>query len=433
LFDAKFNYVTIIPNHKKGKIMAYTYDINANIRNNKAKNCLITCNTLNSVVDLFVTTFLVAHIYSFNGNTYDYLFNVAVYNIFIYLAFAVFYIPFAKIVDHTNRVWVYRAGIIIKVIIVIIFIFFGKEISKLLILAGFLTGISKALYYSSYNVLKQEMVSRKAISGYSSYSYIFMKLVEVICPITLGSLIDATTFSQTAIIVLAIALIQIGTSFGIKAQKPAGSHYNIKEYLTILKQNPKAKQITISYIISAIYGFSALIGTLINVCVMLEFGTNFSLGAITSIFSIASIVTIFAVRKLTKPGKRKWLFVIAGIIPIISSIIFVITITPATIIILNGTITISSIIYKVLFDEYRNGTLKEAGLYDQIAEHHSIVEVLANLSRLICFILLLIVSLFKDLNIFKIFVVITTTGILAVHMILLNYEKKYINTTKEVK
>lgn len=413
--------------------MAYTYDINANIGNNKAKNCLITCNTLNSIVDLFVTTFLIAHIYSFNGNTYDYLFNVAVYNIFIYLAFSVFYIPFAKIVDNTNRVWVYRAGIIIKVMIVIIFIFFGKEISKLLILAGFLTGISKALYYSSYNVLKQEMVSRKAISGYSSYSYIFMKLVEVICPITLGSLIDATTFSQTAIIVLAIALIQIGTSFGIKAQKPTGSHYNIKEYLTILKQNPKAKQITISYIISAIYGFSALIGTLINVCVMLEFGTNFSLGAITSIFSIASIVTIFAVRKLTHPGKRKWLFIIAGTIPIISSIIFVITITPATIIILNGTITISSIIYKVLFDEYRNSTLKEAGLYDQIAEHHSIVEVLANLSRLICFILLLIVSLFKDLNIFKIFVVITTTGILAVHLILLNYEKKYINTTKEVK
>ena len=110
---------------------------------------------------------------------------------------------------------------------------------------GFLTGISKALYSSSYNVLKQEMVSRKAISGYSSYSYIFMKLVEVICPITLGSLIDATTFSQTAIIVLAIALIQIGTSFGIKAQNPTGSHYNIKEYLTILKQNLKAKQINI--------------------------------------------------------------------------------------------------------------------------------------------------------------------------------------------
>ena len=111
-----------------------------------------------------------------------------------------------------------------------------------------------------------------------------------------------------------------------------------------------------------------------NICIMLEYGSNFSLGVITSLFSIGSIFVILFMTKFTKPGKRTWLFTICAILPIIASIIFVIKINQFTVVLLNGIVMVTAIVYKVLFDAHRNSNLKEAGLYNQISEHLSIVD-----------------------------------------------------------
>ena len=404
--------------------MSYNYDINHTQVDNKSKNCLLINNTLYTIVNLFVTTFLVAYIYSFNGDTYAYLFNVGVYNIFLYLTMALTCIPISKLVDKTNRVVIYRISLVVKAFLVVFFIFFGKELANYLILAGCLNGLGEALYVSSYNVIKQEMVSRKSIGGYASNMYILVKLVDIICPVLLGAMIDVTSYSGTAIIVLFICIIELLVSVGIKAKKPDGSNHNIREFIQLLNSKPDVKRkMKLMYFLSSIYGVSILITNLINVCIMLEYGSTLSLGIITSLISIGAILTIILVKKFTKNGYRSWLYAISSIVPIIAVIIFALNVCATTLIILNASISLTAIIYKVYFDVHRNSTLKESGLYNEIAEHQSIIEFLADSSRWMCFGLLLIISLFKSLIVFKIFMILAVVVTAGIFIFLEAFEK----------
>jgi len=412
--------------------MSFSYDINNTCNDKKYRNCLLVCHLLSTIVNMFVNTFLIAHIHSFNGNTYDYLFNVGIYNIFVYLSFFILYIPISYLVDKSNRIIYYRIGLIVKAILVIIIIFFGKELSKLLIVAGLMNGLGEALYYSSYNVVKEEMVSRKSMDSYASVSFVFSRIIEIVCPIALGAIIDVTTFSETAIIVLAISIIQVGFSFGIKSQRPEGSHFSLKEYFEILKQkNETSTKIKKIYLMSLVYGTTTLLATLINVCIMLELGSNLSLGTLTSVFAIAAMISQILIKSFSKPGKRNILYIISAILLTISAIVFVIDITIVTIIILNATIAITSVLYKYLFDLYRNKILKEAGLYDQIAEHHTIVESLINIARIATFGIVMLVALTRSMIAFKTYFLIMILLSALLHILLMCYERKHETITIE--
>ena len=413
--------------------MAFQYNIEHKREKNRAYSCLLTTHTLNSITNLFVTTFLIAYIYSFNGDTYDYLFNVAIFNIAYYVGYALLYIPFSHIVEKTNRVIMYKIGIIVKTLLVVFFIFFGRELARLLVVAGLMNALGDAMYHSSFNVLRQEMVSKSKSSQFASVYYILAKIVEVVCPIILGALIDVITFSYTAIVVFAVCVVQIVVSSFVKSQKPEGSRFDLKEYLGILKQRPDVrKRIGYMYFISAIYGVSYLTTTLMNICIIFEYGSSFSLGLITGILSIGSIIVILLMNKFTKAGSRSWMFIVCSALPMLASIYFVVDINKISIIILNGIILFTAIIYKVLFDAHRNSTLKEVGLYDEIAEHHSIVEIFAGLSRGLCFALMLLISLFNSFVAFKIFVIVSIAMCAIIHLTLMIYERKYFrNSTKD--
>ena len=263
--------------------MGFQYNISNNSNDTKPRTCMLACHMIATIVNLFVNTFLVAYIYDKNASVYDYIFNVSIYNISAYAAMAIFYIPLSYIVDKTNRVGMFRVGLIMRSALVILVIFCGEKIAKLTWLAGIVNGASDATYFASYNVLKQEMVSRKKMSNYSSTTYIISKLIEVVCPIALGALIDVSTFSSVAFIVLIICAAQVGISFGIKSEKPINSCFNLRSYFKKIKQNNEVfSKLKIIYLICAIYGSSALVTMLINICIMIEYGSSFSLGAITS-------------------------------------------------------------------------------------------------------------------------------------------------------
>jgi len=410
--------------------MSYTYSINDD--NNKrggtaAYNCLLTTHTLNYITNLFVTTFLIAHIYSFDGNIYNYLLNVAIFNICYYVGYSIFYIPFSKIVDKTNRIITYKIGIFIKTLLVISFIFFGKELANYLVIAGIMNALADGLYYTSYNVLRQEMISRKKSSSYASFFYIIAKIVEIICPVTLGALIDIISFSYTSILVFVICIIQIIVSSRVKTLRPTGSKFDLKEYIQILKSKPDIKKrIGYMYVIACIYGVSYSSTILMNICIMLEYGTNFSLGIITSLISIGVVIVIILISKFTKPGKRSWLFILSSLLPLLVAIVFVFNINKITIIILSAALALTSIIYKVLYDAHRNSTLKESGLYDNIAEHHSIIEILVGLSRSFCFLLMIVVYFIHSMIAFKILMILIVSVCGLIHILLLRYEKKYL-------
>lgn len=218
--------------------MSYTYDIQTSQKDNRSTISLSVCHLMYSVINLFLSTFLIAHIYSLTTNLYSYAINVGIYQLSTYGFMFISYFLFSFIVDKTNRIWVYRIANIIEALLVIVTIFYGKDLAKIVVLAGFLNGLAHGAYYASYNVLKQEMVSRKSMDNYAIVLMILTKIVSVVCPILLGALIEVSTFTMVAIYVLVLSVIQIIVSLFVKSKRPSNSNFNLKEYLKRLKENP---------------------------------------------------------------------------------------------------------------------------------------------------------------------------------------------------
>lgn len=404
----------------------FVYNQNSGIVDNRSKNCLFMCHSITQIISLFASTFLIAHIYSFSGDIYSYIFKVCTYNIAAYGTMGLFYVLAAKIVDSTNRISIYRLSLVVQTLLVVLFVFRGEEISNLLLLAGFIRGLSDAFYYASYNVLKQEMVSKNSIGNYVSGIYVATKIIDLVCPVILGALIDVSTYSTVAIVVCAICIIQIIISCFIKAKKPQGSKYSLKEFFGRLKQNTKAhKQVWFIYGMSFLF-VNAVISRVLNICIMMEYQNALSLGVITSLLSVATILTIIFVKKFTKAGHRNWMFVLSAALLIGSSIIFAVNTCQWSVVVFDASLTIGSIIFKINYDAYRNGILKEAGLYQDIGEHHTVMELIYTITRLVFFSIVMLIALIKVLALFKIFLIVISCIYATLFILTGVYETKFI-------
>lgn len=404
--------------------MTFTYDIATSKKDKKSNICLLTCHSISDVITLFLSTFLIAHIYSLTNNVADYIFNVGLYEMSLYITMAVFYLIVSPIIQKTNRIWMYRIALMLRAALVVLFVFFGKYFSSMIIVAGALNGASHAFYWGSYNVLRQEMVSRKSMNNFMVYGNAISKAIGIVAPIAIGALIDISTFSQVAIYVAIICVIQIIVSFGVASQKPANSGFSLRGYINRLKTSPAKGKIKHIYLTYITYGLTTIVSSLLTVCVMLQFGSNFSLGAITSIISVVSVIVLVLVNSFTKQGKRSLLFIVCAVMPL-SSLLFVFLPSNSTIIIFKLLMDISMIVLNPTLACYRNSNLKEVGLYDCIDEHQCCIELILAASRIISHGLLMLIGLSQSTIIFNVFLVFTSLSYSAGLISLLIYEKKY--------
>lgn len=406
--------------------MTYQYDVNA-VKNDKTSSIgLSLSHCLHSIIDIFVSSFLIAYIYTLTNGMYDYIFKVAVYQISLYVGLLVFYHIFSAVLDKTNRVLLYRIGCAVKSCLVIFLVFFGKNLAEMVVLAGVLNGIASAGYYSGYNVLRQEMVSRKKIKSYITYLTAILQAINIVFPIVIGTLIDISTYSMVAIYILVLSVIQVGVTFLIKAKRPKDSSYSIKAYLKRLNKNEHLKRkMKKVYISTFMYGFNALIGTITSVCIMLQFGTNFSLGAVTSVVAVVQIVVLLLFNKFTVEGKRLPVFIISAILPIVGVLLFVFMPNYVMLVLFNVMNSIASVIFTNVFDVMRNRDLKENNMYDDIAEHQVVGETFLDVARIISYILFLVVGLIQNLIAFYVVLIISVLVFVANIIFVAIYEKKY--------
>ena len=406
--------------------MAYQYNINNAKADKRSEKCLFWCHNIFNMTGIFISTFLVAHIYSFAGDVYDYIFKVCSYYFAEYITMLIFYFLIAKLVEKTNRVSIFRISLIIRTCLLVLYVFYGKDIAQILLLAGFIKGFSDACYYSSYNVLKQELVSRKSIGKYSANIYVAAKIIDIICPITLGTLIDISTYSTVAILICVICFIQIGVSMFIKSQKPENSKLDMRGFFKAIKKDPETyKQLKFIYLICILYN-ATIISAVLNICIMIEFESSFSLGLITSVLAIVSVATIFIVRKFTRPTNRMWLFIASAIFLTTASLLLGFFPSKWSVVVYHSAIAVGAIIFKIYFDAYRNGILKEAGLYSEIAEHHTFMETIFSIVRAFCFLLAILVALSQKLFLFNAYLILVSMLYSAAFICLGIYERRYI-------
>ncbi len=412
--------------------MDFTYDIVTAKSDKKAQIGIHFCHTINTIIELFLSTFLIGHIYSFATDIYDYIFKASIYEIVSYFVMLITYQLSSKIVNRTNRVSVYRASTMIWAIFLIFAIFYGEQIAQMLWLAGFLCGLARGVYWSSFNVLKQEMVGKSKMNSFSTFSMVLQKTVSVIFPLTLGVIIDKTAYSTAAIIVLMFCLLQIAMSFMIKSQHPVGSDYSLKAYFKRLKENtPLNARLKFLYFFSFIFGANTTVTTIVNIAIMLQFGSSSSLGAITSAMAAAVIIATILIGKFTKNGKRTPLYAtFVGLIALAVAA-YIVAPTKTMFIVLDFVLSIGGVVFKLVFDIYRNKFLKEYGRYDDIAEHQGVIEGIIQLSRIVSYAILIVFSLFRNVVVINIVFMFFLALFASNLVLLIIFEKKFYKPEKQ--
>lgn len=343
----------------------------------------LIAHSFNEVISLFVTTFLISYIYSVSTN---YMLNIGLFYVFNYLSMGIFYLIISKIIVKTNRVIFYRLALVVKAGFIVLIIFVGKDLAKLVMLAGGLYGFSEACYWSSFNLMKNELVRKSSMKLYSSLQQIFGRIISVVGPIVLGTIIDAESFLTSAIVVAVIVVIQLIVSFIIKSNRPEGSNFDLKDFFKDVKNlGEKKSLVTQMFGLSLCYGLTDSVAPLNTILVMLVYNSNASLGYISALAAVASILILVFLSRFTKPGKNILIYTTIGLFQLGVAIMMFLGINKTVIIIYTIVYGGFQYAHKYSFDVCRNVLLKRLNMYSSIDEYQAIIESCLLSTRIIMY------------------------------------------------
>lgn len=355
-------------------------------------NIIIALNNMRKIMDMFLGPFLTVY---FIKTSKDSINSISIYYIFSYLILAIITYFVASIIKNKFRIGMFRIGVILNFIYILTIIILNKNIVNHLALISFLYGLSAAVYWFPYNLFVINKVDNNERTNFTVKLQIVSSITGIICPLMLGSLISATNYELTAIVVLIISLIQIILSFLLsKDEKSSYPKFNIIKTLKKINSDKQVKRMTQVEFLIGLSSSSGALEILKTILIFNSFKTNFKLGIITSITTIISMIFIKLYGKIYKNKNDKNVILISSIIPILAVLILLVSRNIYTIIIYNICYVVFTSILS-LTREIRLYNIADSKIIDKEnqCEYFTFREFILNLGRISGFIILLIAAL----------------------------------------
>lgn len=386
------------------------------------QNIIIIMDAIKKIMTIFLGPFLTAYFISTSTNS---ILNIAIYYIFTYATMALSTLVVAAIAEKRNRIKIFRIGIILNFIYILIIILLKEKIINYLPIISILYGISASCYYFPYNLFIINKVKNTERTNYMVKLFITISIVGILFPIIFGSIITITNYILTAVIVLFISLIQIILSFFITDNHNGDlEEYNLKKAWLELKKN---KQVINCLAGEFFIGMNICNGALETVMVILilnSFKTNINLGIITSIATLLSILVVKIYGLIYNKRDDKKVIIISSIIPVISLIIFLILKTNTTVIIYKFSYVIFaeilSLVRKIKIFNLSNSKIVNKS---NQCEFNAIREVTLNVGRVTGYTLLLLAGLTQSAVVLNIVTIILTLSLLVMSINLTKVKK----------
>ena len=386
------------------------------------QNIIIIMDAIKKIMTIFLGPFLTAYFISTSTNS---ILNIAIYYIFTYATMALSTLVVASLVEKRNRIKIFRIGIILNFIYILIIILLKEKIINYLPIISILYGISASCYYFPYNLFIINKVKNTERTNYMVKLFITISVVGILFPIIFGSIITITNYILTAVIVLFISLIQIILSFFITDNHNGDlEEYNLKKTWLELKKN---KQVINCLAGEFFIGMNICNGALEIVMVILilnSFKTNINLGIITSIATLLSILVVKIYGLIYNKRDDKKVIIISSIIPVISLIIFLILRTDTTVIIYKFSYVIFaeilSLVRKIKIFNLSNSKIVNKS---NQCEFNAIREVTLNVGRVTGYTLLLLAGLTQSAVVLNIVTIILTLSLLVMSINLTKVKK----------
>lgn len=386
------------------------------------QNIIIIMDAIKKIMTIFLGPFLTAYFISTSTNS---ILNIAIYYIFTYATMALSTLVVAALAEKRNRIKIFRIGIILNFIYILIIILLKEKIINYLTIISILYGISASCYYFPYNLFIINKVKNTERTNYMVKLFITISVVGILFPIIFGSIITITNYILTAVIVLFISLIQIILSFFITDNHNGDlEEYNLKKAWLELKKN---KQVINCLAGEFFIGMNICNGALETVMVILilnSFKTNINLGIITSIATLLSILVVKIYGLIYNKRDDKKVIIISSIIPVISLIIFLILKTNTTVIIYKFSYVIFaeilSLVRKIKIFNLSNSKIVNKS---NQCEFNAIREVTLNVGRVTGYTLLLLAGLTQSAVVLNIVTIILTLSLLVMSINLTKVKK----------
>ena len=386
------------------------------------QNIIIIMDAIKKIMTIFLGPFLTAYFISTSTNS---ILNIAIYYIFTYATMALSTLVVAALAEKRNRIKIFRIGIILNFIYILIIILLKEKIINYLPIISILYGISASCYYFPYNLFIINKVKNTERTNYMVKLFITISVVGILFPIIFGSIITITNYILTAVIVLFISLIQIILSFFITDNHNGDlEEYNLKKAWLELKKN---KQVINCLAGEFFIGMNICNGALETVMVILilnSFKTNINLGIITSIATLLSILVVKIYGLIYNKRDDKKVIIISSIIPVISLIIFLILKTNTTVIIYKFSYVIFaeilSLVRKIKIFNLSNSKIVNKS---NQCEFNAIREVTLNVGGVTGYTLLLLAGLTQSAVVLNIVTIILTLSLLVMSINLTKVKK----------
>lgn len=373
---------------------------------------------INNILYMFINTFMVAYFITLTN--YDYKL-ISVYYVLSFIGILITFLLLSKTVKDKNSVIVFRSGIIFYCFYILLITLLKEKIVNYYAFLGFFYGVVQGLFWVAGHTLINEN-TKNMENSFISVKSILSKILRVFFPIIFGISIELTSFSYIAKIVIFLSLLQFIFSLLIKEEKTKSKpKYDLKRYFNYIKNNDKFK---LAYKISACDGIiHYLLETLITILIVMTFKTTISLGVITTVFSILSIISVYIFQYKLKSNKK--ILLISAISMVISLFLLLIDIDKITIIIYNfcNSVFLVTLMnaaetkgYDIIHEDKKVAD-------DYIVEHQAIWQIVLNISRIIGYFVLFIASLFNNMLVFKFLLILVTIIILYYSKLMMKFKK----------
>lgn len=395
----------------------------------RSAKSLMACDLTNNIINLFGETFLVAYFLQISNEN---IIQVSTFYIILYLILGVGSILLGNIIKSKpkKRVSIYRFGIIIKSIYILLIILFKNKISRYFIIFAIFYGIAEALYWSTHDVMNIQIVYNENRKKYMITKRILSKFINILVPIILGTSIELTSFGNIAIYIFVLTLFQIIMSLQIDTNKfvinDKIQKYSLKDYTTYLS-NEQKENINKVYELAFLYGIMMdTIRVLVVVITILTFKTSFNFGILTTIFSVFSMISLYLFNKLYQKKYAKRLLLFCATLVVLGVLGLILNINKTTLIIYNFTYSITVYILEVMFKIKADDIVKENNIEKWLVEYHTFTEGFMEIGRITGFILMLLVGLLNNVIYFKLLLLIVTISIPIYARIMYKLEKSVV-------
>lgn len=250
--------------------------------------------------------------------------------------------------------------------------------------------------------------------------------VKIAFPIIIGTSIEIISFSNVAIIIFIVTIIQLIISKFIKTINKKIDSFNLLKYTKKIEElGEQGKSIKRSYKIAFLEGInSSLLSTLITIIIIMAFNTSFNLGALTTVFSICTIVVAIIFQKIYKNKYAKKYIILCSVLPLISVLGLVFNINKTTVIIYNFFNATCFAMLNNIKNTQRYNCAKIGEIEKNQIEHQSIFEITLACGRIIGYFMLLLVGLLNNIIYFKILLIIAIIMLIPNSLYLYQMEKQ---------